>query len=69
MGLLVDGEWHDEWYDTKKSKGHFVRSQSQFEIGSPKMANPAYLAKAVLPRPLAVITYMSHWHALGLIEP
>lgn len=30
MGLLVDGVWHDEWYDTKKSGGKFVRSQSQF---------------------------------------
>ena len=30
MGLLVDGVWHDRWYDTKKSGGRFVRSQSQF---------------------------------------
>ena len=30
MGLLVDGVWHDTWYDTKKSGGKFVRSQSQF---------------------------------------
>jgi putative glutathione S-transferase len=30
MGLLVDGAWHDVWYDTKKSQGRFVRSESQF---------------------------------------
>ncbi|HAR55975.1 MAG TPA: glutathione-dependent reductase, partial [Idiomarina baltica] len=30
MGLLVDGEWHDKWYDTKKHGGRFVRSESQF---------------------------------------
>ncbi len=30
MGLLVDGVWHDTWYDTKKSGGKFVRSASQF---------------------------------------
>ena len=30
MGLLVDGVWHDTWYDTKKSSGKFVRSASQF---------------------------------------
>jgi putative glutathione S-transferase len=30
MGLLVDGEWHDVWYDTKGSQGRFVRSESQF---------------------------------------
>ena len=30
MGLLVDGKWQDVWYDTKASKGRFVRSESQF---------------------------------------
>ena len=30
MGLLVDGKWHDRWYDTKASGGRFVRSDSQF---------------------------------------
>ena len=30
MGLLVDGVWHDHWYDTKTSKGRFVRKASQF---------------------------------------
>ena len=31
MGLLVKGKWKDEWYDTTKSGGKFVRSKSQFE--------------------------------------
>ena len=30
MGMLVEGRWHDVWYDTKASKGRFVRSESQF---------------------------------------
>jgi putative glutathione S-transferase len=30
MGMLVDGKWHDVWYDTDASKGRFVRSESQF---------------------------------------
>ncbi len=30
MGLLVDGVWHDEWYDTKSTGGAFVRKDSQF---------------------------------------
>jgi len=30
MGLLVDGKWQDVWYDTKASKGRFVRSESAF---------------------------------------
>ena len=30
MGLLIDGKWHDQWYDTKTSKGKFVRQDSKF---------------------------------------
>ncbi len=30
MGLLVDGKWVDQWYDTKASKGRFKRKPSQF---------------------------------------
>jgi len=30
MGLLVNGEWVDRWYDTSKSGGKFIRSDTQF---------------------------------------
>lgn len=30
MGLLIDGVWHDKWYDTKSTGGRFVRKDSQF---------------------------------------
>ncbi|MDA8869935.1 glutathione S-transferase family protein [Rhizobiaceae bacterium] len=30
MGLLVEGVWHDKWYDTKKSGGSFVRKDAGF---------------------------------------
>ncbi|WP_171130586.1 MULTISPECIES: glutathione S-transferase family protein [unclassified Ruegeria] len=30
MGLLVDGIWHDQWYDTKSNNGAFKRSAAQF---------------------------------------
>lgn len=30
MGQLVDGKWHDTWYDTKSSGGTFVRSTAGF---------------------------------------
>lgn len=30
MGLLVDGKWHNQWYDTKSSGGRFIRQESQF---------------------------------------
>jgi putative glutathione S-transferase len=30
MGLLHDGRWVDQWYDTKSSEGRFIRKDSQF---------------------------------------
>ncbi|MGY0402313.1 glutathione S-transferase family protein [Carnobacterium jeotgali] len=30
MGLLVDGKWHDQWYDTEGNGGRFIRQESQF---------------------------------------
>jgi glutathionyl-hydroquinone reductase len=30
MGMLVDGEWQDVWYDTKSTGGEFVRTDAQF---------------------------------------
>ena len=30
MGLLIDGEWHDRWYDTESTGGKFQRDTSKF---------------------------------------
>ena len=30
MGLLIDGRWHDQWYETKSSAGRFVRQDAAF---------------------------------------
>ncbi|BAW80723.1 glutathione S-transferase [Candidatus Nitrosoglobus terrae] len=30
MGLLIDGEWHNQWYDTASTGGRFIRSEAQF---------------------------------------
>ncbi|MFN3722488.1 MAG: glutathione S-transferase family protein, partial [Paracoccaceae bacterium] len=30
MGQLIDGVWHDEWYDTKSTGGSFERKESTF---------------------------------------
>ncbi|MFK7836046.1 MAG: glutathione S-transferase family protein [Sulfitobacter sp.] len=30
MGLLVDGKWYDQWYDTTSTSGKFERSAAQF---------------------------------------
>ncbi len=36
MGLLVNGKWQDQWYDTKKHGGEFVRESAQLRdwVGS-----------------------------------
>jgi putative glutathione S-transferase len=38
MGLLVEGKWVDQWYDTKSTGGKFERKESSFRdsIGSEK---------------------------------
>ncbi len=41
MGLLVDGQWQDKWYDTKKSGGRFERSESQFRDWVTRDGSPA----------------------------
>lgn len=30
MGLLQDGQWVDQWYNTKKTDGRFIRNSPQF---------------------------------------
>lgn len=30
MGLLIEGRWHTDWYDTKSTGGKFVRKVSNF---------------------------------------
>ncbi|WEX07931.1 glutathione S-transferase family protein [Chelativorans sp. AA-79] len=41
MGLLVDGVWHDEWYDTSKTGGRFERSKSRFRDWITEDGKPA----------------------------
>ena len=37
MGLLVDGRWQNDWYDTTSTGGEFIRKDAQFRhwIGDP----------------------------------
>ena len=30
MGLMIDGKWHDQWYDTESTQGRFERSVAAF---------------------------------------
>ncbi len=57
MGMLVDGVWHDVWYDTKETKGHFKRAASQFRNWVTADGEPARPATAASrPRPAAIIS-------------
>ncbi len=40
MGLLVEGKWQDEWYDTEANQGRFIRSESQFRNWVTKDGSP-----------------------------
>ena len=46
MGLLIDGIWHGQWYDTKSSGGRYERKSSAFRgrIGTDRDAE--FLAEA-----------------------
>ncbi|CAG9297185.1 glutathione S-transferase family protein [Celerinatantimonas diazotrophica] len=30
MGRLINGQWHDQWYNTAENQGQFKRSEAQF---------------------------------------
>lgn len=55
MGLLIDGRWHDQWYQTSKD-GAFQRENAQRRNQLPA------------PKP-AAITCMCHWPARGHTAP
>jgi hypothetical protein len=45
MGILIDGVWKDQWYDTSTG-GRFVAGNRAIIIGSHQMARPDWQAKA-----------------------
>lgn len=46
MGLLVDGQWRDQWYDTKASGGRFVRKDSAFRHWVRRNGSTSFLPDA-----------------------
>jgi len=46
MGLLVDGEWKDQWYDTKSTGGKFKRQDSAFRNWLSKDSGAEFPAEA-----------------------
>lgn len=45
MGLIQNGKWVDKWYDTKNSKGEFVRQESGFRHQISNEPNNLYVAE------------------------
>lgn len=71
MGLLVEGKWQDQWYDTKSTGGHFVRKESQFRnwITPDGSAGPSGTSgfKAEAGRYHLYVSYACPWASRALI--
>ena len=68
MGLLQEGKWVDQWYDTESTGGRFKRKAPQFRhwVTADGSAGPS--GDAGLRQLQIVITYMCHLPVRGLIE-
>lgn len=71
MGLLIDGVWHDKWYDTKSTGGAFERKDAQFRnwITQDGSAGPSGSAgfKAESGRYHLYVSYACPWAHRALI--
>lgn len=71
MGLLIDGQWHDKWYDTSESGGAFKRSEAGFRnwITADGTAGPSGEAgfKAQAGRYHLYVSYACPWAHRALI--
>ena len=71
MGLLVDGVWKDQWYDTKSTGGRFVRKESAFRnwVTADGFAGPSGEAgfKAEPGRYHLIVSYACPWAHRTLI--
>ena len=71
MGLLVEGKWQNEWYDTEASDGRFIRSESQFRNWITKDGSPGPSGeggfKAEADRYHLYVSYACPWASRTLI--
>ena len=65
MGLLVEGKWVDQWYDTKDTGGKFVRKDASFR--NSVMADGASGYKAEAGRYHLYVSYACPWAHRTLI--
>ncbi len=71
MGLLVEGQWRDQWYDTEADQGRFKRSASHFRnwVTADGAAGPSGRAgfKAEPGRYRLYVSYACPWAHRALI--
>ena len=58
MGLLVDGQWQDKWYDTDSSGGRFERSEAGFRHWITADGSAGPVVRQVLQQKQVAIIYM-----------
>jgi hypothetical protein len=52
MGLLINGQWRDQWYDTSGSGGRFLRKDGPTQRASPNR-RPSRQSRQPRPKPRA----------------
>ena len=67
MGLLQNGKWVDQWYDTKSNGGHFVRKAPQFRSWVEQMVLRDQAETVGLRQSQVAIIYMYLWPVHGRI--
>jgi putative glutathione S-transferase len=58
MGLLVEGKWRNDWYETKSSGGRFERKAPSFRNWVTKDGSAGVSGVVVLKQSLTAIIYM-----------
>lgn len=67
MGQLIDGVWHDTWYDTKSTGENFNALHQLSVTGSLRIAHPVQRAKGVSPPKKTAIISTFLWPVRGRI--
>lgn len=65
MGLLVNGEWRDQWYATEETGGRFIRKDSSFRHGLSVDGSSGF--KAEIGRYRLYVSYACPWAHRTLI--
>lgn len=68
MGLLKDGKWVDQWYETKSNQGAFHRENAQMHNWITRDGSPGPTGEAGFKAESGRYIYMFHLPVHGLIE-